>query len=517
MAFWIKGSFWLKVLLAAGLVALADWLFIWHLPGSTVGMFALAWLAVVVVARPGIWRDRRGLLALVAALGFGILLVDRPGLLVWCLFGLALAVAAMSSRVRSGEPVWRWAQRLIITGIVALLRPLLDLIDLSKVKRRCGGLSPLGLAGRLVMPVVGGLIFLGLFAMANPLIGEMLKGLTLGPLRPDWLARVIVWGFVGLMVWGILRPTWRNRLVNLPSRKAGRAAPGLQASIIWSLIVFNAVFALQNALDIAFLWSGAPLPGDVGLADYAHRGTYLLIVTAILAGLFVLIALRPGSETANKPLVRWLVALWIGQTMLLVASCLIRMQSYVAAYALTPTRLAAVAFMVLVGIGLALICWRMLKAKSADWLVDANAMATLAMLAAIAVVDLGAISAAWNVRNAREVGGTGVELDLAYLNAIGAPALVSLVELQQSDIDPAFRDRVAAVRRDVHRRVNRDSREWRGWTWRNQRRLDRVAALARRQPLTEPLPGIRNADGTIYVPPSSPVDVVLPLTPAKGG
>ena len=44
-----------------------------------------------------------------------------------------------------------------------------------------------------------------------------------------------------------------------------------------SLALFNAVFAV-NILDIAFLWSGEPLPAGVSLADHAHRGAYPLIV-----------------------------------------------------------------------------------------------------------------------------------------------------------------------------------------------------------------------------------------------
>ena len=70
--------------------------------------------------------------------------------------------------------------------------------------------------------------------------------------------------------------------------------------MIVSLVAFNLIFALQNGLDLAFLWSGAPLPGDLTLAGYAHRGAYPLIATALLAGLFVLVTLRPGSATARR-------------------------------------------------------------------------------------------------------------------------------------------------------------------------------------------------------------------------
>ena len=63
-----------------------------------------------------------------------------------------------------------------------------------------------------------------------------------------------------------------------------------------SLAAFNLIFALQNGLDIFFLWSGAPLPEGMTLAEYAHRGAYPLIATALLAGLFVLVTMRPRSR-----------------------------------------------------------------------------------------------------------------------------------------------------------------------------------------------------------------------------
>ena len=92
-----RSSFWLKAGLVAALVAVADVLFLWHAPGTTVGVFALAWLAALVLARPGLLRESRGRMAMVAAVGMALVLADRPGLLAWTLFGLAAAVAVMSA------------------------------------------------------------------------------------------------------------------------------------------------------------------------------------------------------------------------------------------------------------------------------------------------------------------------------------------------------------------------------------------------------------------------------------
>lgn len=524
-----RSSFGLKVGVSLLLAGLAQGLLFGVAAGAVLGVFAGTWVVGVLVVRPGLLRDRRALFAILVALGLATAMVERPGLVAGALFALALTVAVLSARVGQGEPAWRWGQRLIVHGAVSLIGPFLDAARVLRSGRRTrhrrGSLS--GLAKMLVLPVAGGLVFLLLFARANPLIADALDRIRLPTLSLESVFRLWFWLFVMGVVGATLRPRWRRRLLALPTL-GRRALPGVSpASVTLSLLVFNALFALQNGLDIAFLWSGAPLPHDMTLADYAHRGAYPLIATALLAGLFVLVALRPGSETARKPLVRGLVVLWVAQNMVLVASSILRTADYIEAYALTRFRIVALVWMVMVGIGLLLILWRMLRDKDGHWLIDANVKLVLVVLAGLSMIDTGVIAAAWNVRHAREVDGTGALLDLGYLNTIGEPALVSLVELEQATADPALKDRVAAARRDVLDRVDRDNWSWRGWTWRRARRLARVEALATREPLIVPLPGERLWDGRLApprrpepapeaVPVQAPVDTLTPLTSAPG-
>lgn len=526
-----RSSFWLKGLVALLLAVLADVLLFQSMPwGAVLGGFAAAWVAGLVLVRRGLVSDRRALPALLAAAGFAGLMVERPGPLPWMLFGLMLTLAALSGRVKIGEPVWRWFQRLFVHGVVSLVGPVLDMVRLARLRRRRPSrISPVAILKVAALPVVGGLVFLLMFARANPLIAEALNAASVPAPSGATVLRLIGCVIVGVMAWTTLRPRWRRKLLALPSL-GQRALPGVStASVTLSLIVFNGLFAVQNGLDIAFLWSGTPLPGDATLADYAHRGAYPLIATALLAGLFVLVALRPGSETAQRPLVRRLVVLWVAQNMVLVASSILRTADYIEGYALTRFRIVAMIWMFMVGIGLLLICWRLLKVKDGHWLIDANVKVALVVLAGLSVIDTGAIAAAWNVRHAREVDGTGAVLDLGYLNAIGEPALVSLVELEQATDDPALKDRVAAVRRDVLDRADRDNWSWRGWTWRRARRLARVEALAAREPLIVPLPGERLWDGRlapprrpepapepVAVPVPAAADTLTPLTSAPG-
>jgi hypothetical protein len=295
-----------------------------------------------------------------------------------------------------------------------------------------------------------------------------------------------------------------------------------------SLIVFNALFLLQNGLDLAYLWSGAGLPEGITLAEYAHRGAYPLIVTALLAGLFVLVALRPGTETAERPLIRRLVVLWIVQNVFLVASTAHRTLDYVAAYSLTGTRIAALAWMALVALGLVLIGWRLLRGKSGAWLINANAAAGLSLLALSTVVDSAAVAAAWNIRHARDTGGRGAELDLCYLNRLGGSAVVSLAELERRPIAPALRDRVRAVRIGSQIRLEQSQADWRSWTWRGARRLARVQALTGQNNPRWPSES-RECDGGLVravrpstapaptmpaVPPVPPAEASVPVDPA---
>jgi hypothetical protein len=405
-----------------------------------------------------------------------------------------------------------------IHGVVSLVGPILDMVRLARLRRRRPArVSPAAVLKVLALPVAGGLVFLLLFARANPLIADVLDATRVPAPSGSTVLRLIGCLIVAVMVGTTLRPRWYRKLIALPSL-GQRRIPGVStASVTLSLLVFNTLFALQNGLDIAFLWSGAPLPGDMTLADYAHRGAYPLIATALLAGLFVLVALRPGSETARGPLVRGLVVLWVAQNMVLVASSLLRTADYIEGYALTRFRIVAMIWMVLVGLGLLLICWRLLSNKDGDWLIDANVKLVLVVVTAVSVIDLGAVAASWNVRHAREIDGTGARLDVGYLRTLGAPALVSMVRLEQTTTDPDLRDRVAAVRSELLDQMRRNQSNWRSWTFRDARRLDRINTLTAHQPLITPKPGERQWDGRLRPPPPPSLPEAPVLVPTGPG
>ncbi|HEY0028664.1 MAG TPA: DUF4173 domain-containing protein [Allosphingosinicella sp.] len=464
-------SFSAKVVVAGALVALGDVLFGGWEGGSSLGVYALLLLVAPAATRPALLRSRSALAAGGAAAAFAVALADDPSLLAAALFWVAATLAASLPRSRFDNG-WRWAIRLLCSAVLAAAQPVRDWALLRRARRRGGSASFTTRLPILILPAVGSLVFVLLFANANPLIGNALGRIDGGEMFGGFsVSRLALWLLLGVLAWSLLRPA----AALLAPAETGNGAidlPGVTlASVTLSLVAFNLIFAVQNGLDIAFLWSGAPLPGELTLAEYAHRGAYPLIATALLAGLFVTVTLRPGSAMAASALLRRLVYLWIAQNVLLVASTMLRTLDYVEAYSLTRLRIAALGWMVLVAVGLLLICYRLWQRRGDAWLINANLAAASLLLGACTFVDLGAVAADWNVRHTREVGGPGAALDLCYLNTLGASSLPALVELESRPIGPALRDRAAWSRNLQMDRLEAQQAEWRTWTFRGARRL----------------------------------------------
>ena len=508
-------SFLLKIGLTFLLVAAFDRLFPHAIEGLVVGLFALAWLLGLILGRRDVRHARLDVaVALAGAAIFCVSLAYDPGPLAWALFWTALSLAALLPRITRFDDAWRWSLRLGLHGLTGMAKPLFDIARLATVRPRGKKLTLRSLAAMLGLPLIGTAIFTALFASANPVIADMLSRIQLPP-----PSEVLEWIGVTLLVWPALRPHRIVTRLRIPEPHI--ALPGASlASVLIALSLFNTLFALENGLDIAFLWSGAALPAGMSMTEYVHRGAYPLIATALLAGLFALTMLRPGTATAANPLARRLVALWVAQNVFLVASSALRTIRYIEEYELTAWRIAALAWMALVATGLVLVCGRIWFAKSARWLINANALTAALVLVPCCFVDLDASAAQWNVRHAAEVGGGGQKIDLCYLSSMGAPALLPLVELEQRPIPADLRERVGAVRGGLLDRIVEDQAHWWSWTPHGAMRLARARiALGPTPARAAPLPPgyARGCDGALYqTDPSAQIDVpALTGTPAQ--
>lgn len=456
----------------------ADWLLYGHRPGISV-VILMAILAVgVCVANPVEVSRRRAIGAAgVLILALGPLIEDFSviGLLFGAIgtayFALAVTVPA------SGGFAQRMfdAVRLLPTGPAQCVT---DLCRQGKagIWRRLWATST-GTAAAWLLPLCLGGVFLGLFALANPLIANRLAAIQLlDAIGSIDFGRVVFWLAIGLAIWPIIfRPTHSS-----PRARAGSGHPPPAAGGTWarrldgavvlrSLLLFNALFLVETVLDLTYLWAGVALPGGMSHASYAHRGAYPLIVTALLAGGFVMIAIRPGRRDEPPRLVRGLLQAWILQNILLVVSALIRLKSYVDFYSLTYWRVAAFIWMGLVAVGLVLLVLRIACGLSNAWLIRSNGAATAAVLYACCLVHFPAVIAAYNVAHCREVSGEGHSLDKAYLRELGPEIIPVMDEYRRRHpeayrmIEPQFdRQQMAAS-------FTREPSDWREWSLRRWR------------------------------------------------
>jgi hypothetical protein len=472
---WRRGSFWRKLVFAGVLVVLADVLLFNGETGSVLGLFMAAWVGLTFAAHKAGWNKGWSLIAFGLAAGFAAVMTYDPSFLGLLMFLGTLSFAVLLTQIEGVGDGWYWFKRLSFYGATAPFGPLLDIDRLSKTRKRPGERrSVWKMLPNLVLPLVGTVLFLSLFAMANPIISGFLDGIQIGGMSSDDIIRLFFWGFIFVAVWSTLRPRRTKQMFNrLAETEPGRIAGVTVASVTLSLIIFNLLFALQNGMDLIYIWGDVRLPEAFTLAEYAHRGAYPLIVTALLAGLFVLVTTHPRSEMAGNSFIRALIIIWIAQNLFLVASTAERTMLYIESYSLTELRISALLWMGLVAMGLILVTWRMLRGSSLAWLVNGNALAAFLVLSACTLVDLGATAATWNVRHAREVGGNGVHLDLCYLNQLEGSSLTALASLeQQPELDPTFRQRVILVRQQIQGRIALRQTQKGGWDWRDAQRMD---------------------------------------------
>jgi hypothetical protein len=461
---------------AALCVALADWLFY---NNDAVGLSFALFLAVLGIVAVTINRTRatRPLqtgagIVFVAAL---LALIEEVDLLSTTLAVLATTLFVM---VMTSGDLASWKRLPFEIATAPFRGPFRLVVDLLSVAQRLRQYHLLSLKVESlvawIVPVVLLAVFLFLFAQANPLIEHGLMWFDvrfLLQMLDPW--RIAFWILIACLIWPLVLRRVRTRRA-APPRLPEDAIIRPSDLDLWfgagtisvSLILFNALFALQSVLDLAYLWGGLTLPDGMSHAEYAHRGAYPLVATALLAGGFALIAMRPNGPAQHSRLVRPLVLLWTGQNLLLVISSILRLDLYVAAYSLTYLRLAAFIWMLLVAAGLISMLLQMQLRKSNAWLFACNLATLTAVLYGCCFLNAPQLVASYNLAHSREVSGAGPALDVNYIRSLGPQAL-PVIEVYLSKVEPLRK--IAESERDCYWQRSAVQKNWRAWSWRSWR------------------------------------------------
>ncbi|PKR89651.1 DUF4173 domain-containing protein [Pleomorphomonas diazotrophica] len=426
---YVSPSLWFKQRSTALvlLVAIADLLF-YDVPaaGLPIALFLVLLLAAAAAFNRlrSSGQSRLAAIVLVVA-AVAALAMDANPLSVALAIGLSAAGIVLLVHGAAG-----W----LTVAAIAILMPLggwlrfaADLLLMRRAMSRRGRLR-FDILGWIV-PVGLSLFFLAVFLAANPVI-ERWAAL----LRPDRLMlvdgpRFLFWLTMALLVWPILHLVRSRRTLPFTLPAAGESWSSFlgEVAVRRSLVSFNLLFALQTLTDAGYLWGGAALPEGMTHAEYAHRGAYPLMVAAMVAAAFVLVALRHDSDGQRPRALKPLLLVFVGQGLVLVASSMLRLDLYVGAYSLTLWRVAAFIWMGLVAFGFVTILIRIVSGQSTRWLLNVNASAALVTLWVCCLVDLAGLVTAFNIAHSREATGQGPQLDLTYIaHTFGAQAIPAL-------------------------------------------------------------------------------------------
>jgi hypothetical protein len=219
----------------------------------------------------------------------------------------AVSIVAEPKKVGFGERATAQLDLLLI-GPFKLCRDFVALLNVPALK---SGLTV------WIVPMILGIVFVSLFASANPMIEKWVNLINWSEVTSHVsAARLLFWAVALSVTWPFIYVRCRDHKIAAgePIPQATPGEPGEtvdtlagffgEASILRSLILFNLLFAVQTGLDAIYLWGGVALPDGLTYAAYAHRGAYPLILTALLAAAFVLAAMRPGGPAEHSPAAR---------------------------------------------------------------------------------------------------------------------------------------------------------------------------------------------------------------------
>lgn len=451
---------------AAALVMLADWLFWGENLGLSLAIFAMALAGVAYFVQ----TRRRTRLDGVKAAGIMLLVVLPIIEKVQFLSVMSLLLGLIGFAVwLASDRLLGWLQNAVAMGRFTFLGPLFFLRDAwigydgvtitNETKR-----TVLTTAYSWVLPVSIGSIFLMLLMSANPFLDDWVSDFfSLDKFGLVLFKRVLFWTGMLSVIWPFLHlaPFAVKAISHKPIsiRTLQDTSIFNAASVRNSLLLFNAMFAIQILTDGLFLWGGTALPDGMSYASYAHRGAYPLIVTALLAGVFAVITQKYTSDR----LIRWMMFLWIGQNLMLVFAAMFRLKIYIDAYALTYMRVAAFIWMGLVFVGLALIITQIARKYSVGWLMKTNFEVFACVLYACCFINFAGSIATYNILHLKD------NSDRYYVCSLGPQALPAIAKYNLSSDEP-----FPCGRSTSRMRIYEGWKDWGFRDWRLTRYLDEI-------------------------------------------
>ncbi|MEM1414613.1 MAG: DUF4153 domain-containing protein [Myxococcota bacterium] len=419
-------------------------------------VFATLPLVLVATARPKRRSPRLGALLVGAFVVAGRCLVAPNWVAVLAglalSFGVAVALRAPST---TGAP---WA-RSLGQSLLALPRRMSALLALRR--RFTGRVPALRFGPSLALPLVLSLAFVGVFALANPFVGEALLELAelFGHLELPGVGRVLGWALALVVGLVLVRPSV-IRAGRRPQAPVEDAPPARRELARNTMVALNGVFAAYLVLEAATVAHGAP-PEGMTTQVFAHRGAFWLTVALAMLTLVVSLLFRgPLARDPRALGARRLALLWAAQGLVLAGLTYGRIALHVRASGLSDLRIFAILGTTLVVVGVVLVIAKVHGERPVGWLLDRQTDAFAFALVLYAVLPTHRLAAEANV--ARLLAGDDAPLARVWDQAAQPESAGVLLPLMDHD-DPIVREGVAALLLGTRDRLRRELERATSW------------------------------------------------------
>ncbi|MCA8831415.1 DUF4153 domain-containing protein [Hymenobacter pini] len=409
-----------KLLLPLGAV-LFDVLFWNQGTGLNLALYTGFVLVATLLSQPrhaAVWRS--GYFWLMAA-GTGI----SAGCVVWYGSGAAQLACVASLLMLLGyanQPHLKLVVYAMLTAVGNVARVVPGLLPYLRLQPGSSGRwARTRFYGRLlVVPVGILLVFHVLFVLANPRYEALTDaalnqiGQWLLALWPNFSVAHLLFFLLGLLLtagalvlvpfhffqdhesrFGEFVRRQRNRVASFGVRQPdfrlrSTGLLDLRKEYLAALAVFglvNALLLVVNSIDVRWIWLGfQPEPG-FDLTQFVHEGTYVLILSILVAMGIVLWFFRRNLNfyQPGLPALRWGATVWVLQNVVLTISVGLRNYYYILYTGLAYKRIGVYGFLLLTLFGLLTVLLKIWQRRSAYSLVRLNGLAAYGLLLLLAL------------------------------------------------------------------------------------------------------------------------------------
>ncbi|SDT46055.1 DUF4153 domain-containing protein [Actinoplanes derwentensis] len=445
--------------------------FLVFLPLDRVGIgWFLAWLTVTLGVVFGVGksadlpRSERLFRAGWATAALALLLIPAFRNAWWLVtFSVIGAIGCTALAIVGGRRV-----RSILFSLFAA--PWAALAGIPWIRRHLkAGRTP-GIAGRILfsagLTAVVLLVFGALLSSADVAFSKLLDDAV-----PDFaVGSIFQWIFLAvtgglLAVSGIYTLTAPPRLSSMDTEGKGRFGLLEWAPAGAALVLLFAGFV---AVQFTVLFGGRTHvleTAKLSYAEYARSGFWQLVAVTLLSLALIagLARWAKRDQPVDRVLLRVLLGLLCGLSVVIVASALSRMWTYQRVYSFTGERIFVMASELLLGVIFVMIALAGLKWQG-RWIPGTTVGLAVLMLLGLAVLNPEGYVAS---RNALRYQGSG-KIDAWYLRALSADATPALADLP----DPVRRCTLSWIAADL-----KDPDPWYAWNLGRQQARDALAKL----------------------------------------